>query len=89
MSVPLSKLSHILSGTSKWLKFGGGREGNNEGGEGEERMDPEGKEGGRGWLLCSLFAKGPHVCPRRRRRGHKSAGEEGWQNLKWGPKSTP
>ena len=47
VSVPLSKLSHILSGTSKWLKFGGGREGNNEGGEGEERMDPEGKEGGR------------------------------------------
>ena len=27
VSFPFSKLSHILSGTSKWLKFGGRKEG--------------------------------------------------------------
>ena len=85
MSVPLSKLSHILSGTSKWLKFSGGREGNNEGGEGEERMDPEGKEGGRKRVAALLpFCKRAACMPKEEEKGTQECGRRGLAELEVG-----
>ena len=84
VSFPFSKLSHILSGTSKWLKFGGRKEGgNNEGGEEEERMGlREGEEGGCAPLpFCKRAA-----CACMPKEEGKRSERKGVQNSEWEPK---